>query len=98
MELRYETRDGEGNDIVKMVQIEVDVDNFPNSVTIKDIKRVLRDIPAADVVEVVRCETCNQFRRYTKVNQNFGVCRRSKMEVSWHDFCSYGVKEAADER
>lgn len=53
----------------------------------------IKNIPAADVVEVVRCETCNQFRRYTKVNQNFGVCRRSKMEVSWHDFCSYGERE-----
>lgn len=53
----------------------------------------LYDMLAVDLVEVVRCETCNQFRRYTKVNQNFGVCRRSKMEVSWHDFCSYGERE-----
>lgn len=54
---------------------------------------LIDDTPTADVVEVVRCEKCNQFRRYTKVNQNFGVCRRSKMEVSWHDFCSYGERE-----
>ena len=53
----------------------------------------LYDMLAVDLVEVVRCEKCNQFRRYTKVNQNFGVCRRSKMEVSWHDFCSYGERE-----
>ena len=53
----------------------------------------LYDMLAVDLVEVVRCEKCNQFRRYTKVNQNFGVCRRSKMEVSWHDFCSYGERK-----
>lgn len=31
---------------------EVDVDNFPATVTIKDVKRVLREIPAADVIPV----------------------------------------------
>ena len=60
---------------------------------IKESIMHLNAAPAADVVEVVRCETCNQFRRSTKVNQNFGVCRRSKMEVSWHDFCSYGERK-----
>ena len=58
-----------------------------------DLLEDIMGIPVSDVVEVVRCEKCNQFRRYTKVNQNFGVCRRSKMEVSWHDFCSYGERE-----
>ena len=58
-----------------------------------DAYEIVKNAPSADVVEVVRCEKCNQFRRYTKVNQNFGVCRRSKMEVSWHDFCSYGERE-----
>lgn len=60
---------------------------------IKESIMHLNVAPSASVVEVVRCETCNQFRRYTKVNQNFGVCRRSKMEVSWHDFCSYGERK-----
>ena len=31
---------------------EADIDNFPNSVSIKDIKCVIRAIPAADVVPV----------------------------------------------
>ena len=33
---------------------EINIDNFPNTVTIKDIKRILREIPAADVAPVVR--------------------------------------------
>lgn len=31
---------------------EVDVDNFPNTVSIKDIRRIIREIPAADVAPV----------------------------------------------
>ena len=33
---------------------EVDVDNFPITITIKDIKRILRELAAADVAEVRR--------------------------------------------
>ena len=31
---------------------EVDIDNFPITVTIKDIKHILRELPSADVTEV----------------------------------------------
>ena len=31
---------------------EVDVDNFPNTVSIKDIRRIIREISAADVAPV----------------------------------------------
>ena len=37
---------------------EVNIDNFQNSVPLKDIKRVLLEIPSADVVEVVRYKDC----------------------------------------
>lgn len=32
---------------------EVNVDNFPTTVTIRDVKKLIRDIPAADVAPVV---------------------------------------------
>lgn len=41
---------------------EVDIDNFPNCVAIKDIKRVLREIPAADVAEVKRGKWVEVYR------------------------------------
>lgn len=48
---------------------EVDVDNFPNTVSIKDIRRIIREIPAADVAPV---------RHGKWVKTNNGVCY-------WHE-------------
>lgn len=49
--------------------------------------------PAADAVPVVRCWECVKFRRYTKNNLSFGICKHHHSEVSENDFCSYGVRK-----
>ena len=72
---------------------EVNIDNFQNSVPLKDIKRVLLEIPSADVVEVVRCGEC---KFYSPVEGDIGDCEREDilyLNVNKSDFCSYGVRK-----
>ena len=47
----------------------------------------LRDVPAADVVPVVRCKNCENAQ-----NECGGmiICRVYKHIMCLHDFCSYG--------
>lgn len=53
----------------------------------KNIKELINSIPAADVVEVVRCKDCRKFKTY--------ACRM--VASGYDDFCSYGErKESAD--
>ena len=50
----------------------------------------LQNIPAADVVEVVRCKDC-RYHQTAKVNEKgFLICPASGMEITENDFCSYG--------
>lgn len=76
---------------------EVDCDNFPVTVSLKTIKKILREIPAAeDVAEVVRCKDCkhwwkqNQLCGYEKcVSGN--VCA---VEAPPKHFCAYGERKS----
>ena len=54
----------------------------------KLICKNIREIPAADVVEVVRCKECKAWSRYG--DTVMGYCDLSC--INWHDkdFCSYG--------
>lgn len=45
---------------------EVDIDNFPTTVSIRDVKRLIRDIPVVDVAPVVH-------GRWIEVTQMAGV-------------------------
>lgn len=45
-----------------------DCDNFPVQINLKDVQRTLRKIPAADVVEVVRCKDC----KHRILNKRYG--------------------------
>lgn len=61
-----------------------------------DFLSVLLGIPAADVVEVVRCKDCTYFAE-AKVNQNgFLICPASGMEITEMDYCSYGERKAGN--
>ena len=55
---------------------EVDVDNFPNMVSVKDIKRILRGIHAADVAPVKHGKwigkQLDNFRKYEVTCSNCG--------------------------
>ena len=54
----------------------------------------LDEIPAADIVEVVRCEKCVHFRRIKSGEHTIEGCTR---EGWWYrnpdDYCSYGERK-----
>lgn len=85
-----------GTAIAKLTALEV---SKPNA-TIVGAKRVLAEMPAADVVPVVRCKDCRHY--------DMGVCLKIYSDGNAHpeawqrrrpeDFCSYGErKEGADD-
>ena len=52
----------------------------------------IREMPAADVAEVVRCKDC-EYLVNTTINANgFLICDISDMEIAQDDFCSYGER------
>ena len=62
----------------------------------RDTKNYIRNrlsrIPAADVVPVVRCGEC-EYSKEARVNKNgFLICPASGMEITDHDYCSYGER------
>jgi hypothetical protein len=59
----------------------------------------LEDVPAADVVEVVRCEKCAWWERCNSTGLR-GSCQNPKNGISLEytdntDFCSYGERKEA---
>jgi hypothetical protein len=73
--------------------------------TMQCVERSLKNAPAAEVVEVVRCKDCRYFREYTKdykqkVEKADGACYFRVMysveeqygAVQCHDYCSLGAK------
>ena len=72
--------------------------NHPEYLMKDDALHVIDSIPAADVVEVVRCMEC-KFRSSWMMNRNLRyICPESGMFPNGeNDFCSYGErKEGAD--
>lgn len=53
----------------------------------------ISDMPAADVVEVVRCRACKYLVEATINANGFLICDISDMEITPDDFCSYGEAE-----
>ena len=47
-------------------------------------------VPAADVVEVVRCEKCKYRTEVTECNHTLYFCRKKQNYIKLNDFCSYG--------
>lgn len=83
---------------------EVDVDNFPNMVSVKDIRRVIMELPAANVVEVKhgrwikKHRHCGGFRRYTGID-DMGETHTITIDerVEYDDrYCSECGKQSAD--
>lgn len=68
--------------------------NVLNVQTIRDNLKPLLDkvvdIPAADVVKVVRCENCTWYTPYEKPVEDFdGWCSARSCETDDKEFCSY---------
>lgn len=84
-----------GTAIAKLTALEVTAP----SATMTDAKRLLADMPAADVAPVVRCKDCLYWER------DMGFChyhsRYYDGGASWDifnedDFCSYGERKEND--
>ena len=69
---------------------EIDIDNWLISIPIRQVKRLLREVPAADVVEVVRCKDCKHSTSCEEIIRclnpyGLTVCDKN-------DFCSFGER------
>lgn len=67
----------------------------------EECAETISEMPAADVVEVVRCKDCRYSVKYNCKNDacyNFTICRRRDYYsegVEEDDFCSYGERKEA---
>lgn len=61
-----------------------------------DVYERLDDIPAADVVPVVRCKDCEYSVEAWVNEKGFLICPASGMDITGDDYCSYGVKMGAE--
>lgn len=53
----------------------------------------IKDVPTADVVEVVRCKNCKHFRFLDSLNM-YGKCSQAHIRiVKPYGFCSYGERK-----
>ena len=71
--------------------------NHPEYLMKDDALHVIDSIPAADVVEVVRCRDC-KFRSSWMINRNLRyICPESGMFPNCeNDFCSYGKRKGGE--
>lgn len=65
------------------------IDGYDNVIAVRTIKRVLREIPAADVVPVVRCRDC---KHKGKTGKNIIFCENFERDMMPDDFCSCGER------
>ena len=62
--------------------------------TMVDVRRLLADMPAADVTQVVRRKDCKNFEPSFK-NDAYSTCccLRGMIDPDAYDFCSYGERK-----
>lgn len=70
--------------IARLTALEV---TEPNA-TMTDAKRVLADMPTADVASVVRCKDCSWYQSVDDDGDDFEVCNYYNREVMGYQFCS----------
>lgn len=67
----------------------------PNTPTPSVIRRVLRQVPTVDAVEVVRCKDCKHCF-FDLSGRDYHICMKngflSRNRVQEDDFCSYGER------
>ena len=61
-------------------------------------EKYLKTIPAADVVEGVRCGECKLYGGRPWENGQTGICARTDIGVAHDDFCSYGLRKDDDSK
>jgi len=79
---------------LRLVEVRDSAYNFPAGM-LSELKR----IPAADVVEVVRCRECEFWERDRITCEGVARCRTGESGVryrSGHDYCSRGILKRKD--
>ena len=66
--------------------LERDCDNFLTDIHLIDAKKIIRNAPSVDAVEVVRCRDC----RKRQVWNGISMC--GLMVVNDNDHCSWGTR------
>ena len=63
--------------------------------TVSDCMTLIKDVPTADVVEVVRCKEC----KHLVFSDCYGECGKAYLGiVQPYDFCSRGERRESNER
>ena len=58
-----------------------------------DYTKLVKEAPAVDAVEVVRCKDCVYWPKAKVNRKGFLICPASGMEIKATDFCSYGERK-----
>lgn len=66
------------------------IDDGRYAIPAKAVKIAIDNVPAADVVEVVRCKDCKYWRQ---VNEERHACYMSGLEMDYDEYCSYGERK-----
>lgn len=80
--------------IAKLTALEL---TEPNT-TMTDAKRLLADMPAADVAPVIWCEDCRYWQDNNGGYPNEECRWRGDETPDADDFCSYGKRKDGDEK
>ena len=79
--------------VAKFDQMGLGEHSFVEKVFSDGVRTIIAEMPAADVVPVVRCRDC-EYAKNAKVNKKgFLICPASHMEIVDDDYCSYGERE-----
>lgn len=90
------------NDLISRSALYSKICALPSNIGLyeaDDVERLLKEAPAVDAVEVVRCKDCKHFYE-PDINPN-RRCKRGGSQV-WDvefradDFCSYGERKDGD--
>ena len=81
------------------------VPHINGETTIKCVERAIKEAPAADVVEVVRCRDCKRWKADGGIGidldgtkREYGKCAITNMAIKENCFCSFGARKDTEER
>lgn len=78
-----------GTAIAKLTALEV----TKPSATMTDAKRLLADMPTADVAPVTRCEDCLFWESGENECESWEWCKTLHHDMPSHAFCNFGVRK-----
>lgn len=85
--------------MAEYIEREVVKRTFERYGSTEDFDAVVDEIPAADVVEVVRCKDCKHkgWVQEPCHGKSIDYCRLHEFAVHGYDFCIYGERKDAEE-